>query len=864
MHDLLAPRRSRVLSPLPAAGRVDPAYSALVSADGDILSHGELRRRVEALADDLRTGDRRLAHVTLAPTVDDVIAYLAVLEAGHVPLLMPPGDNRALRDAWPADFTIGNGAPTPETGGTPRHLLHPDLALLLSTSGSTGSPKLVRLSHANVVSNAHAIAAALGLTTRDRGVTSLPLHYCFGLSVLHSHLAVGGSVALTDASVLDERLWCTVDAGVTTLAVVPHMVELMETTGVLDRPHPSLRLMTQAGGRMAEERIRRTAEAGRRHGWGLTVMYGQTEATARIAVQGPEQTLASPGTVGRAVPGTTVTLDTTVPEAADGSGEVIVRGPGVMLGYAEHPDDLALGRMTDELRTGDLGVLDHGVLRIVGRRAGFIKLLGLRIDMSRVEAALERDGLVACVTGDDTGLRIAVEPIDGEDPLDTRARARAVAAKASGAGVGHVRAGAFPLARLANGKIDRTGCDALVRASDPDECDDTRRRIDHAGPAVLTAGALGDVLGRDDIDLSRSFVAQGGDSLTHVQASTRLTAILGPLPGDWHHRPLGDLVDGGEAPPAAEPRRARWALRPVETPILLRAIAVVIICGSHAELFRILGGAHTLMAVAGFSAATFGLSALRAVDRWRSTARLLVGIGIPTAAVAFAGLLYGRYGWGNVFLVNWATGNVDTFRRNELWFVDALVLCLLVVASLLTVPRVSRWWRDDPWRVAVGLLAAALVSRFVILALLEGTLRGIMPTVMWLFAGGMALALAKTRGRLVLTLALTLAGAIDFFPGDVWRNAVIAAGIVTLALVRRVHLPSILIPGLTLLAAASLHIYLIQFHVLTLIDDPLTGTVASLSAGVLLWRLAAPVVRRIQDRLVPAVPVPPIPERTPA
>src|SRR5699024_2236692 len=126
----------------------------------------------------------------------------------------------------------------------PQHLLHPDLALLLSTSGSTGSPKLVRLSRANVVSNALAIAGALGLDASDRGVTRLPLHYCFGLSVLHSHLAVGASVALTDASVLDEDLWRVVDAhGVTDLAVVPHMVELMETTGVLEREHPSLRLV---------------------------------------------------------------------------------------------------------------------------------------------------------------------------------------------------------------------------------------------------------------------------------------------------------------------------------------------------------------------------------------------------------------------------------------------------------------------------------------------------------------------------------------------------------------------------------------------------------------------------------------------
>ncbi len=888
---VLLPGGSR--SPLPEAGTVDPSAPALVTLDGAV-DHGTLRARVDAAAAALPpvTSGRLLVHVPLGATVEEVVGYLAVVEAGHVALVT----SGQVAAAWQPDLVMvgeravapGSGSAGDDPGHGPvvlrhRHLLHPDLALLLSTSGSTGSPKLVRLSHANLRANALAIAAALGLTAADRGVTSLPLHYCFGLSVLHSHLAVGASVALTGASVLDDELWQLVDrGGVTDLAVVPHMVELMETTGVLEREHPSLRLLTQAGGRMAPERVARTAALGARHGWGLAVMYGQTEATARICVHDPAAVPAAPDAVGRPVPGTEVVLDTTVPEAdpRTGSGEVVVRGPGVMLGYAEQPDDLALGRMVAELRTGDLGVLDdEGVLRVVGRRSGFVKLLGLRIDLGQVERALEAEGLTACVTGDDEGLRVAVEPVAGTEPADLAGTARRLAGQASGVGVGHVRVAVLPLARLANGKVDRAGCDVLVRGSDPDQCADARERVDAPALAVRVAGAVADVLGRDAVDLERSFVEEGGDSLSHVQASVRLTDLLGELPRDWHHRPLRELVEsvsrgaGAPAPPAATGgtgatgghgatratgargwvRRHLGAPVPLETSVVLRALAVIAICGTHAGLFRILGGAHTLLVVAGFNAALFALSAPGIAQRWRGTARVLVGIAVPTMVVAALGLAYGRYGWDNVFLANWLVGDIAYGKHNELWFVDALVASTLFVTAVLSVPAVARRWRLDPWPVAFTIVLLALVPRFVILTLFEGVLRGMMPTVLWLFAIGLALATARTVARRRWTMAAMVAGVATFFPDDPVRNLTILAGAAVLAFVPSIAVPRRLVPLVATLGAASLHIYLVQFHVLDVVPFPPLATVAALVAGVLVWRVADAPVRRLQ-RLVAGEP----------
>lgn len=850
---------------------------------GGTVSYGELRDRIARLVaalPDVATG-RRLVHVPVSTGLGSVTAYLAALEAGHVALVTDPARDGRILDRYAPDVRLAPGADAPDDvtvtllSAEPRHLLHPDLALLLSTSGSTGSPKLARLSHENLLANAAGIVDALGLTATDRAVTSLPLHYCYGLSVLHSHLLAGASVVLHEGSVLDDDFWAAVDRyGVTTLAVVPHMVELMESVGVLERPHPCLRLVTQAGGRMAPDRVTRTARLGAEHGWGLAVMYGQTEATARITVLDPSLALNHPDAVGHPLAGTALHLDRTVPEASDGAGEVVVRGPGVMMGYAEHPDDLALGAMLTELRTGDLGRLDgEGLLRLVGRRSGFVKVMGLRVDLAGVEAALESTGLVACVTGDDTGLRVAVEPQEGIGAVETAGIARRRAAQASRVGVAAVTVAVVPLARLGNGKVDRNGCDALVRGSAPDECEDARARVAEAvgaepSLAVQVAAGLGGLLGGDGVDLDRSFVEHGGDSLSHVQASVLLEGLVGPLPPGWHQRPLAELVELGrerraqapEAADAAAPRggRVRWggprpaAWRSLETSVVLRAVAVVIICGSHADLFRVLGGAHTLLAVAGFNAARFGMSVPTVGGRWRGTGRMLVGVAVPTVAVALFGMVTaGRYGWGNVAMANWVIGDVTYGFHNELWFVDALVASLVLLAIVLSVPPVARAWRRDPWRVAALVAAIALVPRFVVLHQGEGVLRGLLPTTFWLFAVGAAIAHAGTRRRRLATLGLALAGGITFFPDDPVRNLTILGGIALLALVPHVRVPTRAVPVLTLLASASLYVYLVQFQILGRVPTALGSTLAAVAAGCLLWRVANGPVRRLQD-LVPA------------
>ncbi|MGN6693844.1 MAG: AMP-binding protein, partial [Aquihabitans sp.] len=186
-------------------GRGAAEAIALVEADRS-LRYEDLRRSVADRVEALALPARSLVVLTGPAGIEWVMTYLALLQDGHVPLLAGDHADR-LAEAWQPDAVIEATATGFHVDRRPRDerrpSLHPDLALLLSTSGSTGSPKLVRLSQRNLESNADAIVEVLGLTEADCGVTSLPLHYCYGLSVLHSHLAAGARIATVAASVID-------------------------------------------------------------------------------------------------------------------------------------------------------------------------------------------------------------------------------------------------------------------------------------------------------------------------------------------------------------------------------------------------------------------------------------------------------------------------------------------------------------------------------------------------------------------------------------------------------------------------------------------------------------------------------------
>ena len=786
-------------------------------------------------------GGRRLVQLAADNSLDSLVTYLGALSAGHVPLLAP-GDRLQHLDrlaaAYDPDVVAGAG----EAGwrvvhrhDRPTHELHPDLALLLPTSGSTGSPKVVRLSHTNLDSNAGSIAEALGIRATDRAVTSLPLHYCYGLSVVHSHLAVGASIVLTDLSVVDPCFWELFDrTGATTLAGVPHSFDLLERSGFADRSHPSLRAVTQAGGRLDEATVQRFAALGRRDGWDLFVMYGQTEATARMAVLSPDLVASHADTVGAPVPGGAFRIEP-LGEVDCGFGELVYSGPNVMLGYAEHTEDLARGREVHELRTGDLARFGpDGLVQIVGRRSRFAKVVGLRIDLDQVERDLRDRGQVThCVDlGDAVGV-LAGRPGSGPEVTDVLRRLHGIPASAV------VVLDGLEAPRLATGKPDYPGVAELLGAHR--ETRPPKAGAVAAGGTDRLAGVVS--LYRELLDAPHatehtSFVDLGGDSLSYVEVSLRLERVLDALPAGWHLLAPRQLVVA--APSSSRPSRP-WLHR-VETSVVLRAVAVLLILANHTHLSFVPGGAHTLLALAGFNLARFQLTSRSRTDRARGVARSALRIWAPSALwIGVVAVVAGTYDWRNVLLLNQVLGDWARWSDHwHYWFVEAVVALLLGTAALMTVPAVDRWERRWPFAFPVALVGLGLLTRYAVVVPDAGPYRGANAYVLiWLFATGWAAARASTTRQRLLVSAIPVLTVPGFWPAMPMRELTIVVGLLVLIWVPTVVLPAFLGRAAAVVASASLFVYLTHF----VVYPPIMGTSSVLAmaacvvVGVAYWRV---------------------------
>lgn len=279
-----------------------------------------------------------------------------------------------------------------EANDTP---VNSNLSILLTTSGSTGSPKLVRLSKRNLRSNALSIIEYLHISADERPITSLPMYYSFGLSVINSHLLAGATLLLTSASYVEREFWLFANANsFTSFSGVPYTFEIMKKLKLWKQPMPSLRTLTQAGGKLSNELLRFFIEKYQPMGVKFYQMYGQTEATARMSYLEPAFGLSKLGSIGKGIPGGVLSLiddDGGVIETANEVGELVYEGANVSLGYAENVADLMKG---DEnhgvLHTGDLAYRDaDGFYFITGRKKRFLKLFGNRISLDYVETLLK-------------------------------------------------------------------------------------------------------------------------------------------------------------------------------------------------------------------------------------------------------------------------------------------------------------------------------------------------------------------------------------------------------------------------------------------------------------------------------------------
>lgn len=368
-------------------------------------------------------------------SIGSIAGYLALMEANAVPMLLDVGIDPALlqgllshyepRYLWKPKGYLVAGLDNPMALFTLGDYelvsyasrvvpLHPDLGLLLSTSGSTGSPKLVRLSYRNVWSNAASIADYLGLTCEERPITTLPAHYSYGLSVINSHVHVGATILVTNTSVIQREFWTFAKASrASSIAGVPYTYEMLRRLHLFSMDLPDLRTMTQAGGKFAQERIDEFVEFAKVQQKVFVVMYGQTEATARMSYLPFDKAEKKSGSVGVAIPGGEFFL-------LDDAGQLIVeagvtgnlyyRGPNVSMGYAECAQDLAQGDVRlGVLETGDLASRDaDGFYFLQGRTSRFVKVYGNRIGLDEVESLAKKITKDCACTGVDDLISVFV------------------------------------------------------------------------------------------------------------------------------------------------------------------------------------------------------------------------------------------------------------------------------------------------------------------------------------------------------------------------------------------------------------------------------------------------------------------------
>lgn len=410
----------------------EPERLLAVTEDGGRLTLGDLNAAAERLSQ--AVGGHRLVFLLCRNTPGTLLGYLSCLKTGAVPLLLDahitPELLAGLIDVYRPAFCYVPGDLPPETRAVlkdaeirleledsvllqaARHAgpeLHPDLALLLTTSGSTGSPKLVRLTGRNLDANTKSIVEYLGITEEERPVTNLAMSYSYGMSIVNTHLYAGAPLVLTRRGVLERPFWDLVAReGVTSLAGVPYTYQMFRRAGLMEMDLPRLRTLTQAGGKLPETVHMTFARWAQDTGRRFFVMYGQTEAGPRMGYLPAQRAVEKCGSMGVPVPGGQIRLlDESGKEAAPGDvGEIVYRGENVSMGYAQRPEDLMLGdEWHGELHTGDMARQDEdGFYYIVGRKKRFVKLFGNRVNLDEAERLLMArfpELGVACVGRDD-------------------------------------------------------------------------------------------------------------------------------------------------------------------------------------------------------------------------------------------------------------------------------------------------------------------------------------------------------------------------------------------------------------------------------------------------------------------------------
>ena len=367
--------------------------------------------RVGALAGFLALYDNRAVCLLLSASIDK--GLLDSLCQTYRPSFFWMPEEKAAETPYEAVFRY-RGYALCRTGSRAPEM-HPDLSMLMTTSGTTGSPKLVRHKYGNIESNARNVAKVFGWTASDRGIIDLPMQYTMGLNVILSHLYAGATVLLVAANLMSPLYWKFIkEQRGTDFTGVPFSYQILQRLRFMRMDLPHLTTLAEGGGKLPDDLFEAFARYAEDKGKRFFATFGTTETSARLAYLPPEDALTHIGSIGHAIPGGRLLLvddDGTEITDADVEGELRYEGPNVTMGYGTSIEDLRKGdEFLGVYMTGDIARRDaDGYYYIVGRKKRFLKLFGLRVSLDQSERIIsEHFGIECACTGDDERMRIYV------------------------------------------------------------------------------------------------------------------------------------------------------------------------------------------------------------------------------------------------------------------------------------------------------------------------------------------------------------------------------------------------------------------------------------------------------------------------
>ena len=768
------------------------------------LSYFDLTARADVFCAELSvrfpTGlTRPLIVLEALNEIESVIAYIGSLRAGWPVILVGKGaPESSIAKTYLPNVIIrraDEGWETIITAADPIDM-HADLAVLLSTSGTTGAAKLVKLSRQNLEANAAAIVSYLGVRPDDRAITVLPFHYSYGMSVLHIHLHAGAAVVLTEGSLIDSELrGLAYRTGVTSLALVPTQFELLDDISWL----PNLRYITQAGGRLDPVLARRFAAQADADGWQLFIMYGQTEAAPRMSYVPPQEAQDYYHTIGRPIPGGTFRLlDVTGAEitASGMVGELVYEGPNVMLGYAVNRADMASPAAPSILHTGDMAQrLTNGYFQIIGRTSRFIKLFGLRIGLDEVETQLRGEGNRVYVVGTDARLMIFVQ-----EDIDTHSLHSQIAARYQLPQSSILVAALQDVPLLLSGKVDYRALTRLAEGMQPTSAD--KNSIE---------ATLRHALRTQNLDFDRSFLELGGDSLAYLEVQLHFSALLGEIPINWEQKPLRELVVLEKS--TVHIARGN-ASQIVSADLLARLTAILMVIALHSTAWPTGGGAYLLLILTGYSLARFQSGILfegHILRTWQSM--LLPILTCYYILISLIAVFWAPVGIEWFLLLGNFQEHIQLKGLIPYWFVSTYAQIIVLATLPFLVPVFRRYVMDEPF--FAGILALAIVILAIELCGVDDILPGrrhrhpLAAMELLIVGWGMFFSNGASK-KMVMTVVILLIWWINWLDENTSVTLMVLFGALAVVWDLRVQLPAWAARGLMRVGALTLFIYLVH------------------------------------------------------